>query len=406
MVVRLHHVEILCQNLQQGLRQFCGKFGFRVLARSPSPHQVVLNRDAINFVLSEGARGRDTVFNVALEVKDVRRAVDIVERNNGKVIKGPRISADSNGEVESAVIQTPIGNVVHTLLNSSGYEGIFLPGFQDNNMALREAGDYVTSAETDSSQHQTIVSESLLTHFDHITFACPLGTSQAIMSWYEKCFGFSRFNISSYENPDGFLVQSSVQGASIGMKLTAMQYWFCSETELTIDTEEPGGGVKFVFAEPLPGQGPNQVQTFLREHGGPGIQHIGLYTSNITEAVATLKDNGVRFIDPPATYYSEEGKLQEIQDVGESVESLQNHGILLDAESFRGQETTQGQLQETKYLMQVFTTPLFNKDTFFLEVIQRCGATGFGAGNITALWKAVDSYLKSNSNKSDSTCSS
>ena len=51
--------------------------------------------------------------------------------------------------------------------------------------------------------------------------------------------------------------------------------------------------------------GPNQVQTFLREHGGPGIQHIGLYTSNITEAVATLKDNGVRFIDPPATYYSE-----------------------------------------------------------------------------------------------------
>jgi len=50
-------------------------------------------------------------------------------------------------------------------------------------------------------------------------------------------------------------VQSSIQGASIGMKLTAMQYWFCSESELTIDTDEPGGGVKFVFAEPLPGQG-------------------------------------------------------------------------------------------------------------------------------------------------------
>ena len=51
--------------------------------------------------------------------------------------------------------------------------------------------------------------------------------------------------------------------------------------------------------------GPNQVQTFLREHGGPGIQHIGLYTSNISEAVATLKDKGVTFIDPPAAYYSE-----------------------------------------------------------------------------------------------------
>ena len=51
--------------------------------------------------------------------------------------------------------------------------------------------------------------------------------------------------------------------------------------------------------------GPNQVETFLTEHGGPGIQHIGLHTSNITEAVATLKDNGVTFIDPPSAYYSE-----------------------------------------------------------------------------------------------------
>ena len=51
--------------------------------------------------------------------------------------------------------------------------------------------------------------------------------------------------------------------------------------------------------------GPNQVETFLTEHGGPGIQHIGLHTSNITEAVTTLKDNGVTFIDPPSAYYSE-----------------------------------------------------------------------------------------------------
>jgi len=51
--------------------------------------------------------------------------------------------------------------------------------------------------------------------------------------------------------------------------------------------------------------GPNQVETFLTEHGGPGIQHIGLHTSNIADAVATLKDNGVAFIDPPSAYYSE-----------------------------------------------------------------------------------------------------
>ena len=52
--------------------------------------------------------------------------------------------------------------------------------------------------------------------------------------------------------------------------------------------------------------------------------------------------------------------------------------------------------------MQVFTRPLFNKETFFFEVIQRCGATGFGAGNITALWKAVEDSQLSNYHKSNS----
>lgn len=46
-----------------------------------------------------------------------------------------------------------------------------------------------------------------------------------------------------------------------------------------------------------------------------------------------------------------------------------------------------------RYLMQKFTKPLFSQRTFFLEVIQRVRATGFGAGNITALWQSVQAYL-------------
>ena len=48
-----------------------------------------------------------------------------------------------------------------------------------------------------------------------------------------------------------------------------------------------------------------------------------------------------------------------------------------------------------RYLMQKFTKPLFDKNTFFLEVIQRVGAKGFGSGNITALWRSVQAYLSS-----------
>lgn len=48
--------------------------------------------------------------------------------------------------------------------------------------------------------------------------------------------------------------------------------------------------------------------------------------------------------------------------------------------------------------MQVFTKPIFDKETFFLEIIQRCGATGFGAGNIRALWRAIDAHLAQSQN--------
>ena len=39
--------------------------------------------------------------------------------------------------------------------------------------------------------------------------------------------------------------------------------------------------------------------------------------------------------------------------------------------------------------MQIFTEPIFARKTFFLELIHRAGAAGFGVGNITALAKSI-----------------
>ena len=54
-----------------------------------------------------------------------------------------------------------------------------------------------------------------------------------------------------------------------------------------------------------------------------------------------------------------------------------------------------------RYLLQKFTRPLFDRDTFFLEIIQREGATGFGAGNISALWRAVQAYMSEKTTDDD-----
>lgn len=50
---------------------------------------------------------------------------------------------------------------------------------------------------------------------------------------------------------------------------------------------------------------PNQVTTFLKRHGGPGIQHIGLSTDKLVEAVGMYKNEGVAFLQPPKEYYNE-----------------------------------------------------------------------------------------------------
>lgn len=51
-------------------------------------------------------------------------------------------------------------------------------------------------------------------------------------------------------------------------------------------------------------------------------------------------------------------------------------------------------LSVSRYLLQVFTKPIFAEDTFFLELIERRGATGFGEGNIRALWRSVQAHME------------
>ena len=267
MVVRLHHIEILCKNLQQRLSQFCGRFGFNVLAEtSASPKKrFAIKRDSIHFVLTEGSGRKDTVFDVALEVKNVGLASQRAVKQGGKILKRLSTDCDSYGDIESVVVQSPIGNVTHTLLNSSNYAGIFLPGYTEQNTSL--APEYQTTLDPK------------LTHFDHLTFAVPENCSPFLLDWYEKCFGFTRFKINSEEEDDGFLVRSSIQGASIGMRLTAMEYWKCAESGVSLPTDEPGGSVKFVFAEPLPGQGEisefqiSQTTGLPSEKQGLGVLH-------------------------------------------------------------------------------------------------------------------------------------
>ena len=87
-------------------------------------------------------------------------------------------------------------------------------------------------------------------------------------------------------------------------------------------------------------------------------------------------------------FYFQESKVREILEAGENLDLLSQLGLLLDAEADNSANN------ESKFLMQIFTKPVFGKDTFFLEVLERRGAKGFGAGNITALAQSIILYQK------------
>jgi 4-hydroxyphenylpyruvate dioxygenase len=135
------------------------------------------------------------------------------------------------------------------------------------------------------------------------------------------------------------------------------------------------GRVKFPINEPAEGKRKSQIDEYLEFYEGPGAQHIALTTTDIVATVAKLREQGIRFLRTPDSYYEEvPGRIGEIS---ESLEDLRRLGILVDRD-------------DEGYLLQVFTAPLGDRPTIFFELIERHGARGFGEGNFKALFEAIE----------------
>jgi 4-hydroxyphenylpyruvate dioxygenase len=139
--------------------------------------------------------------------------------------------------------------------------------------------------------------------------------------------------------------------------------------------QSPDGQIKLPLLEPVSGKRRSQVDEYLEYHGGPGVQHAALLSEDIIRTVADLRSSGVEFMSTPWSYY--EMLTNRIGDVEEDVSALRDLNILVDRDAWG-------------YLMQIFSKPLQSRPTFFVEVIQRKGARGFGSGNIKALFEAVE----------------
>lgn len=184
-----------------------------------------------------------------------------------------------------------------------------------------------------------------LTRIDHITNNVEAGKRTYWADWFKKVFGFidSRF--------------FDIHTKRTGLYSTVMQ--------------SPDGLIKMPFNEPT--EGASQIQEFLDIHHGPGIQHVALATETVLDCVGGLRKAGFKFLEVPQTYY--EAVPKRVPYMKEKLAEVAALNVLVDGD-------------EKGYLLQIFTQPLVGP--FFFEVIQRRGNDGFGEGNFTALFEAME----------------
>ncbi|KAJ2955612.1 hypothetical protein NQ176_g11391 [Zarea fungicola] len=180
----------------------------------------------------------------------------------------------------------------------------------------------------------------------------------AACAFYESALSFHRF--------------WSVDDNQISTEFSALS---------SIVMASPNNLVKMPINEPAPGKKKSQIEEYVLFNSGAGVQHIALLTADIITSVTALRARGVEFIDVPESYYNAMRHRLKTEkrnwELKEDLDTIQRLNILIDYD-------------EGGYLLQLFTKPLMDRPTVFIEIIQRNEFEGFGAGNFKSLFEAIE----------------
>lgn len=186
---------------------------------------------------------------------------------------------------------------------------------------------------------------------DHLTHNVYRGRMDYWAEYYERLFNFQEIRYFD------------IKGEYTGLKSRALT---APDGKIRIPLNEEGE------------DGKGQIEEYLLDHRGEGIQHIALSCGDLYGCVDRLIAAGVELMTaPPDTYYD---MLDErLPGHGEDAQALKTRGLLLDG-------TTEG--NNPRLLLQIFATPQIGP--VFFEFIQRKGDEGFGEGNFKALFKSIE----------------
>ncbi len=194
--------------------------------------------------------------------------------------------------------------------------------------------------EADAASH--------LTYIDHLTHNVHRGRMAHWADFYERLFNFREIRYFD------------IEGKVTGLISKAMT--------------SPCGKIRIPLNESQDDK--SQIEEFLRDYNGEGIQHIALGSDDIYTSVDILHGRGIAFQDTPDTYY--ELVDSRVAGHGEPTAELEKRRILIDGAPTDGQGL----------LLQIFTQNVIGP--IFFEIIQRKGNEGFGEGNFKALFESIE----------------
>jgi len=313
------------------LRSLFGQMGFPVVARHRSRNVTLHRQGDINFIINaeSGSFAQrfaqehgGSICAMAFRVKDAafayKRSLEL----------GAKPGPQSAGPMELNIPSIEgIGGSLIYLVDRYGERSIY-------------DVDFVPV------EHADEVDGPGLTLLDHLTHNVKRGNMNLWAGFYEKLFNFREIRYFD------------IEGKATGLFSKAMT--------------SPCGKIRIPINESQDEK--SQIEEYLRQYKGEGIQHLALATNDIYQTVDRLRARGVVFQDTPDTYY--DGVSGRVAGHEENLTELQRRRILIDGSSQDG------------ILLQIFTVNVLGP--IFFEIIQRKGNEGFGEGNFQALFESIE----------------
>jgi len=320
----------------QLLRSLFARMGFPAVARHRSKNVTLHKQGDINFIINAEPDSFAQQFAkqhgpcacaMAFRVADAGKALAHAVR------EGASVCPSNPGPMELNIPAIEgIGGSRLYLVDRYGdntiydIDFVFEPGWQDRQRA----------------------SDKGLTYIDHLTHNVHRGNMATWAGFYERLFGFREIRYFDIEGKVTGLVSKAMASP-------------CGKIRIPLNESQDDA---------------SQVEEFLRDYKGEGIQHIALGSSDIYRTVDLLQAAGVALQDTPDAYYDDVDA--RVPGHHESIDELRRRRILIDGAPARG----------LGVLLQIFTRNVIGP--IFFEIIQRKGNEGFGEGNFQALFESIE----------------